>query len=410
MKQLVSLVLAGGLCPVIALAQDAEPGGVFFTFDFGQSFEATSDSDLETPEEEDSVQGITDIRFGAVTETRSQRLSFDLGTGIRATEDELTNEDVSLRFAYSRNSADAVFDTSISALRSDISFLRDASDFINADGVLVLPDDFEDLTGSGIRIATTVAASLRWGETDPLGYRISASQQLLRYEDASAALAESDTNTVGAGVRLNINEVTTGNLDLSYSETDEVGAPSEDRLTLSTNLVFSRPLGDLTYQLSTSRNETDDVFWAGSISRSLALPRGSLAGSVGIVEADDGETRPTGSISFSYPRPTGQIDLSAARSLSPGGDRGTTTLRATFAQAVTPVSGMRFEITYAEASDPDRSDVLASGEVSGSYAVELNRLWEFNVGARINLRDDDGTRSRSNTVFAGLNRTISWRP
>ncbi|MEL6838761.1 MAG: hypothetical protein AAFP85_05680 [Pseudomonadota bacterium] len=410
MKKLFGLVLVGGLYPCAAITQEAEPGGVFFTLDIGQTLEASTDRDLSTPEDEDGVEGLTSFRFGAVTETRTQRLSFGLGGGARAFDGELTNDDISLGLAYSRNSADSLLETSLSAVQANIEFLRDASDFINDDGVLVLPDDFEDLVGTGTRTATTFAASLRWGETNPIGYRIALSQQLLRYQDASAALLDTDTGTISAGARLNINEVTTGNLDLSYTQTDEVGEAADDRLTLGSSITFARPLGNLTYRLSTSRNEDDDVFWAGSISRRLELPRSALSGSIGVVEDDDGDVRPVGDITFAYPRPTGQIELSAARTLAPGDDRGTTTLRAVYAQAVTPVSNLQFEINVGAASEPDGSDRLATGAVSGSYGIELGEFWQLDVGARHNIRDDDGSRSQSNTLFVALNRVISWRP
>ncbi|MEL6681422.1 MAG: hypothetical protein AAFQ09_02110 [Pseudomonadota bacterium] len=410
MKKQLCLVVVCGLLPLATVAQEAEPGGVFFTFDVSQSFEASSDRDLTTPEDEDALESVTDFQFGAVTETRSQRLSFGLGSGVRITDGELSTEDVSLRLGYNRNSADAILDTSLNSVRADIEFLRDATDFIGDDGVLILPDDFEDLTGTGTRTATTFSASLRWGETTPIGYRLSLSQEALRYEDASADLLDSDTSTIAAGLRLNINEVTTGNLSLTYTQIDEEGEPDEDRLTLGSSLTFARPLGDLTYRLSTSRDEEDSVFWAASIDRRLALARSALAGSVGVVEDDTGDIRPVGSIEFTYPRPTGQIQLNAARTLAPGADRGTTTLQATYIEATSPISNIRFEITIGQTSDPDGSDSLATGTLSGSYGIELTPLWQLSLGARHDIRDDDGSRSRSNTAFLTLDRAISWRP
>ncbi|MDX8353116.1 hypothetical protein [Cognatiyoonia sp. IB215182] len=410
MRKRIGLILAGGLCPVVLTAQEAEPGGVFFTFDINQSLEASTDRDLSTPEEEDEVEATLGLRFGAVTETRTDRLAFGLGTDFRALEGDVSNDDASIRLSYDRNSADAVINASVSAIRSDIEFLRDASDFINDEGEIELPDDFEDLTGTGTRTSSTIAAGLRWGETAPLGYRVSFSQQFLRYEDASAALADSDTGSVSAGLRLNFNEVTTGNLDLSYTQTDEVGEPLEDRLTLSGSVTVDRPLGDLTFQLSSSRDEADDIFWAGSVSRRLALPRSAISGSLGVVEDEFGDARVTGSLGYSLPRPAAQIDLSANRSLPPGGDRTTTTLRGTYAQELTPISNMVFEVTFGEARDPDGSDRLATGSVTGRYAVELTPVWSFSLGAGINLRDEDGTERRSNSLFLGLERPISWRP
>ena len=404
------LVLLTCLYPLASFAQEAEPGGVFFTFDVGQTFEGTTDRDLETTAKESGVDSITSLSFGAVTETRAQRLSFNIGTSMRISDGEFSTDATTARLAYTRNSANAVFDVSLSTRREDIEFLRDATDFINEDGVIELPDDFDDLIGSGIRSETTLDTSFRWGEIEPIGYSLRASLSTLRYEDASAALVDSDSATLGFGVRLNINEVTTGNIELSYTQSQDEGGPVTDTTTLSTSLTFSRPLGDLTTRLSATRDEVGDVFWAASVERDFALSNGSLRGQVGLVQDENGDARPTGSIAFSYPRPTGQFDLSARHSLSAGDDRVTTAISASYRQDLSPISGMRVGFDFGQANDPDGSDPLFTGSLSVSYEVSLTEVWQMNVGARANLRDDDGTRTNSTSVFLTLERPFSWRP
>lgn len=410
MKRVISPFLLASCFPLAGLAQEAEPGGVYYTLDISQSFEASSDRDLATVEEESGLDSISALSFGAVSETRASRLSFELGTNLRYSEDEFTDDGLNAELAYSRNSADALLDVSLTSRREDIAFLRDASDFINADGEIELPDDFDDLTGSGIRALTTLAASLLWGETAPVGYRLSASQRILRYEDASTALVDSDSATFGVGLRLNINEVTTGNIELSYSQTDEVGSALTDTTTLSGALTFVRPLGDLTTRISAARDEVGDVFWAASVAREYALPDSSLSGALGLVEDEGGDARLTARVAFSLPRPTGQIDLSAVHSLAAGDDRATTTLSASYLQELSPVSNMRIGFDFGQTSDPDGSDTLATGGLSASYGISLTEVWQLNVGARANVRDDDGTRTRSTTVFVTLARPFSWRP
>ncbi|MFT6076387.1 MAG: hypothetical protein ACJAZ1_003320 [Yoonia sp.] len=410
MNRTIRLALFACLCPFASPAQEAEPGGVFFTFDIGQTFEGTTDRDLETTAKESGVDSLTSLSFGAITETRAQRLSFDLGTDLRISEGDFSSDATNVRLAYTRNSANAVFDVSLSSRREDIAFLRDASDFINDEGEIELPDDFDDLTGAGIRAETTLSASLRWGEIDPIGYSMRASLQTLRYDDASVTLVDSDTATLGFGLRLNINEVTTSNIDLSYSQTDEVGSAVTDTTTLGAALTFARPLGDLTTGISITREDDGDVFWSASVEREFALPIGSLRGELGLVEDESGDARLTGGIAFSFPRPTGQIDLAAFHSLSAGDDRATTTISASYLQDLSPISGMRVGFDFGQTSDSDGGDVLSTGSLSVSYEVSLTDVWQLNVGARANLRDDDGTRTRSNSVFLTLERPISWRP
>ena len=131
MKPTFRLALFACLCPFASPAQEAEPGGVFFTFDVGQTFEGTTDRDLETTAKESGVDSLTSLSFGAVSETRSQRLSFNLGTDLRISEGDFSADATTARLAYTRNSANAVFDVSLTSRREDIAFLRDASDFIN---------------------------------------------------------------------------------------------------------------------------------------------------------------------------------------------------------------------------------------------------------------------------------------
>jgi hypothetical protein len=404
------LVLLSCFCPLASFAQEAEPGGVFFTFDLGQTFEGTTDSDLETTPKESGVDSITSLSFGAVSETQAQRLSFNLGKSMRISDGEFSTDATTARLAYTRNSANAVFDVSLSTRGEDIEFLRDASDFINDDGEIELPDDFDDLIGGGIRAETTLAASLRWGETEPIGYSLRASLRTLRYDDASTALVDSDSATLGFGLRLNINEVTTGNIELSYSQTDEVGSPITDSTTLSAALTFARPLGDLATRVSATQDEAGDIFWAASGDRDFALPSGRLRGELGLVEDASGDPRLTGGIAFSIPRPTGQIDLSAFHSLSAGDERASTTISASYRQDLSPISGMRVGFDFGQTSDTDGGDVLRTGSLSVSYEVSLTDVLQLNVGARANLRDDDGTRTRSNSLFVTLERPISWRP
>lgn len=410
MKRVISLVLATSLCSLAASAQEAEPGGVYFTFDLGQTFIGSTDRDLETTEAEDGLESVTTLGFGAVTETRTQRLSFNLDTTYSLTEDEFTDEGIVARLAYNRESVDSTFDFALERRREDIAFLRDATDFIDGSGVIVLPDDFDDLTGTGIRNETTLTATFTWGDTAPIGYSLSGSQTTLRYEDASAALVDTNTATIALGLRLNINEVTTSNIGLSYTESEDIGGPTTDTTTLSGALTFARPLGALTTGISVSRDETDDVFWAASVSREYALPNGSLSGELGLVEDEIGDLRLTGGIAFSYPLPAAEITLSADHSLDPGDDRAATTFSANYLQELSPVSSMQVGFDFGQTSDPDGSDVLATGSLSASYGYSINDLWQVNVGASADFREDAGVRTNSTSIFLSLDRQFSFRP
>ncbi|KQI73369.1 hypothetical protein AN191_00210 [Loktanella sp. 5RATIMAR09] len=398
------------LCPVAASAQEAEPGGVFFTFGLGQTFIASTDRDLETTEAEDGLESVTDLSFGVVTETREQRLSFDLDTAFSFTEDEFADEGIVARLAYSRNSADASLDFSLEGRREDIAFLRDATDFLDDDGVIVLPDDFDDLTGTGFRNQTTLSVALTWGDTAPVGYSLSGSLTTLRYDDASAALVDNDSGTIALGMRLNINEVITSNIGLSYTQSDDADAPVTETTTLSGALVFARPLGALTTGVSVSRDEEDETFWAASVARDYTLPNGSLRGELGVVEDEFGDVRLTGGLAFRYPLPAAEITLSADHSLAAGDDRAATTFSANYLQELSPVTSMQVGFDFGQTSDPDGSDVIATGSLSASYGYSINEFWQVNVGASFDFREDDGVGTDSTSIFLALDRQFSFRP
>ncbi len=411
MKKLLGLCVVVTLSPMALFAQEAEPGGVFFTFDFSQSVEGNSDTDLATSEAESGFDSITSFNFSAVTETRAERLSFDLGSGVRLTDDGAAADDTTVRLAYSRNSADALFDISLEATRSDISFLRDAADFIGPDGELELPDDFDELSGEGIRTFTSFATSLAWGETNPVGFELGISGGFLRYNDAGAGLVDRDSWRVATGTRLNINEVTVGNIGLSYEASDEVGMSLEERVTLDGALTFERPLGDLTARLGATRDEDEDVFWSGSIERDYALSNASLAGSIGFAQDADRDTRPTARIMYTQSlRPISQIELSAVYSIDPGESSTSTTVRANYLQELSADSGMSVEFGFVQTSEPDGSDALGIASLTASYGVSVTELWQVTAGAQMNARFESGDHTRGNVLFFTLERPFSWRP
>lgn len=410
MKHFASFLLLSGIFPLTAVAQEAEPGGVYFTFDLGQSLTVSSDRDLATAEDESGFDSITSLGFGAVTETRSERLSFDLATGVRIRDSEIASDDGEARLAYSRNSADAELELSAGWTRADIAFLRGITDFIDDDGALILPGDFDELTGTGIREFTTASASIRWGDTAPVGYSLSFAQELLRYEDASATLIDADTTSLGAGLRLDLNEVTTANIDLGFTWVDEAGASLEESIAFSGALTFDRPVGDLTTRISATRDDAGTVFWSGSVARSLTLPSGSLAAEFGLSESDTSGAEVIGQIAYSHALPAGLIELGVETTVPAGGDSRTTTLQARYSHDLTPVSRMQVRFDFGEARELDGSSDFATGGISASYGVSLTEFWQFNIGARTDAREDDGVRSSSNTLFVALDRTFSWRP
>ncbi|WP_108813418.1 hypothetical protein [Loktanella sp. Alg231-35] len=410
MRHFSNLLVLTCLCPSVGLAQEADPGGVFFTFDFSQEFEASTDSDLVTEEVEDGLVSTTSLDFEAVTETRTQRLAFELGTDLRIDEDDIVLDSNTVGLTYARTGADAEFEASLAFQRADISFLRDITDFIGDDGVIVLPDDIDELTGSGFRNTSTFATSLSWNETAPIGYSFGVGVETLRYEDASTALVDSDMATVDVGVRFDLSAVITANVALGFERLEEDGEAAENTQSLSTALTFDRPLGDLTARLTASRDDDGDTFWAAVLERSFAVPGGNFEGALGVAEDEVGDAQVTARLSYDKDIPSGLVSVSAERDVGAGADSGTTTLQASYERDLSPITNIRFGFDFGQSEEFDSDTTIATGGVSIRYGYELTPLWELNVGARADARDDDGLRTNSSTIFLSLDRVYSWRP
>lgn len=410
MSQFWKITAIACVFPLAVSAQEDQSGGVSVSFGIDQRFDANSDADLSTPEAERGFTGLTSLRLGALTETRTERFSIDLSTSLRLTEDTSESGDTSLRFAYGRNSADSALALSARTTRSDIAFLRSASDFVDADGTLVLPDDFDDLVGTGTRSVTLLGASLRWGETDPVGYSVGVNQEILRYSGAAATLLDRTITGVDTGLRLNINQVTTARINLNFSQTDEDESSREDRISLRGGLTFERPLGDLTGQFAATRVNDGDLFWSASLGRNITLADQSFDGLLGVTEDGDGDVAVRGSVGYSRALSRGQVGLRANSEVDSGEALRKTTVQANYSFEVNPLQNLQFSFTYGRSEDSDDNSDLATASLSAAYGIRLTSDVQVNLGASASQRDDNGVRSDNQSVFITLGRSFTRRP
>ncbi len=395
---------------LIPFAVSAQEGGVSVNFGVDQRFEANSDVDLTTEDADPGFTGITSLSFGAVTETRTQRLSADLFTDLRLSEVDFERGETGVSLAYTRQGVDSALSLSATTTFSEIAFLRTATDFVNSEGVLVLPEDFDDLIGTGTRITTRLGASLSWGENDPIGYSVGLNQSLLRYENANDSLLNSTATSASTGVRLNLNPVTTARFDLNYSQTDEDESAREDRLSFNGAVTFDRPLGDLTGRASATRTNDDDVFWSMSVARSLTVADQSVNGSFGLVEADDGDFYPTATVGYTYALPDGQIGLSARSNVNSGGSQRQSTVQANYSHTVNELQNLQFSFEFGRADDFDDDTSIATGTLTAAYGIRLTQDVQINLGATASVRDDDGTTSDNQSLFVTFGRSLTSRP
>nr|WP_325249954.1 hypothetical protein [Amylibacter sp.] len=407
MNHFFRIVILTGLSPAAGLAQDAEPGGLSFTFGLRQQFEAFTDRSLSVAGEDPGGRSTTILTFGALTETRQERLELEFGTQL---SDGLIRTNTTADLSYHRTSANAVIDLTAEWVQSDLAFLRSASSFVDADGIVVLPDDLGQLTSTGTRTATTFGASIRWGYLRPLGASLELRHRIQDYDNARATLADGTTTTLSGGLRFNINPVTTANLNLRYNSIDDDGSTVENNAILRGGLTFDRPLGRLVAQITVAHNDDSETRWAASVNRQFELPRSDLDITLGVAQDDSATAQLIGRIAYGYDLPEGRIEFSTGHDLTAGSDRRNTTLQASFTQVLTPISNLQLLLDYARARDTDEDADIAVGTISASYGLQLTPDWSVNFGARSDLRKDSGTASRSHSVFMVLGRSLTWRP
>ena len=178
-KTIRRAVLLGTLCLPIVPALAQEGGGVLYTFGLSQDFEFGDNLELDVPEAGTSAFADTNLSFGIVSERENQQL--DLGMGLSLTLQDTPSTDGTdgsidqpfIDLSYSRQAPNATLDIDASYDQQSVDRLN-LSDFATSEDGLVLPEDFDNLTGAGDREAYDASISLALGTNAPLGFNLSA--------------------------------------------------------------------------------------------------------------------------------------------------------------------------------------------------------------------------------------------
>jgi len=197
--------LAFGLVAAPALAQQ---GGVVLGFTLSQRFEASENQALDPVSVGTTWRSDTRLGFNISSETRNEVLSARVSGALRAVDAPGTVDDESFGFAdpdaafsYLRRGATGQFSFDASLTSRDVAFLT-AADLVGEDGGIILPEDLEDLTGTGTRRQARVSAALRGGDGTPFGYGLRAAYTRIDYIDVSStSLFDSERLDLGADAR-----------------------------------------------------------------------------------------------------------------------------------------------------------------------------------------------------------------
>jgi len=415
-------LLCAALCGAApaALAQQTGRGGVELSFDLSQRVQATRNLDLDPVSQGTTFRADTQLGFSALSETRTDRIFARASGALRAVEAPGTAEDESFGFAdpdlalsYLRRGATARFEFDARLATREIAFL-DAADFLAPDGTPVLPEDLEDLRGTGTRQQARISAALRGGEGGPFGYGLRAAYTRVDYSDvSSASLFDSDRLDLGADLRLDVAADRRVTLGARYSlyEDDDPATGRRETLGLTAGIAVDRPLGTLSLALGADVIEEGTRFTV-STGLDRALPLGGVTLRIGATRSAGGELGLTGEAGFARELPLGRIGARLSRSYSAGANDAetlVTSVSADWQQELTPLAGVTLDIAYIDSQDTRTDETLSTASLGATFSYALTPDWSLDLGYRRRFRNDEAAGTgwaSSDTVYLGVGRSF----
>lgn len=313
-----------------------------------------------------------------------------------------------LSFGYDRTSAGEKLALGATVRRDEVEDLADLSQFVDENGVIILPPDFDLLSGTGIRNQVSASAALSLRQNRPFSYGVSVAVDDLSYEDTTdPALVDSRRVTVGLNAGFALPGQRTITAGLRYSALDEDGSPLSETLGFDLAATANRPRGPITAGLSLDQTD-DGIRSSARVGRTLTFPSGSVSGSLGVARSDTGDLSPTLNLSFQRTSPGGTVRLAATQALRAGSDDQdelASTVSAGFSRALTPRTSLSLSALLA-ATEPAGSDAdpTRAADLGASVSYALSQAWALDSGIRGRIRDNGTDVTRSTTVFVGLSR------
>ncbi len=430
-------------------------------FGIAERLEYGRNLSLDVPDPGNGFIASTILSFGLSSETRTQTLELDAVTGLRLqdlpdNEDSFDIGDARLDFGYTREAANSGLELDAEFLRFDIGFLRSLSDFEDEDGFIVLPGDFADLTGDGTRNEYSYGLAFDGGRQNLIGYRFSLAGSGLRYTDTTdPGLSDNDRIEGDVGLSFALSPVTTATVDIGaerfdedddeeterdtdviafgllhefssvtrleaaigYTDIDErqviSGDSSESGLIGNVGVVHDVSNGSVSALWDTSRTIAGrlDRFLLG---RSLAVPDGSLAATLGAARRPGGSVDAIGSLAYDQDYGPNTLRVRLSRDILSDEDDdyfAATVVDVGYIWGLTPLSQFAVRAAYAVSEETSTSSRVEFTSVSAVFSHDLGQDWNFNAGVNYRIRDEeDFGRATSPLVFAGIGKSFLWRP
>jgi len=380
--------------------------------------ESQSNRTLDPVDARSSTQATVDLSLGVLSETRTQRFTFDLGGQLRhltGSSDDINSNGLvnpSAAVSYDRSSAKARLSLSAFIRETDL-----------ADSTFDLDPETLQLVvfeGTATRRSSAISAQLNWRDDAPLGFGVLARYETNTFRGGDAtgvngsALNDSRRLTLGATVRFDINEATRLNTALTYSGFEEDGvAGTRDTWSLGNDLTIDRPRGPVTFGLDITDTPTGTRI-ATRVGQSIEYPLGVLSGQVGVSRSSAGDTVLTGQMNLSRALPQGTLSLGLARNVSSSvledAEQISTSLSLRYTHELSELSNLSLNADWAKAEQSSTGIDTLNASITATYSRSLTEDWNINVGARHRFRDDSTIgNASSNEVFLNLRREFLTR-
>jgi hypothetical protein len=404
-----------------AAAQDGGPGPRM-TFGVDQVFDANDNLDLDIDSLGTSVQSVTGLSFGLISETDISSLVFGAATGIRilngpdsneTVELDLDNTDITL--GYDRAVANSALTVDGIYTMNQIDEALTLGDFNTGANV---PQDLGQLNGTGQRRFYSLDGGLTFGLQDRVGYELTAGFNGLDYANTTdPGLTGNNRASAGAALLLELSPVDQGRIGLTWGDYNSFDPDIEDSTNLNLDLGVTRELPNGTVGIAVFSDDysTEGNSRAGfSLSGATDLPEGAVSGSIGATRLEGYDPELTGALSWQQNLPNSAFNLGFIRDLQNDADnvpQYVTGMNFAYDVALNPLSQLGFDISYALIEDTLSPDQTQTASLSAVYSRDLTEDWALDLGYTYSQRDENSDgMARSNSVFLGLRRAWELRP
>lgn len=426
---LAVLTLAGTAVIHAASAQDLSDSTLTATI--SQSLEVDSNYDLDDPSPGTSYYG--DTRFGLVylntTPTQALELGFD--TGLRGLS--RPDEDFEWTFAspstaslgYANEWASGSLAVDARYRQTQVDFDRPLDDFVTDEGIIVVPDDLDQLTGDTIERRTDGSFVLALATDAPSSYEFALSATNFDYSDDASDRIPRTTVAGSALWQLRLTPVLSSALLGSYylyqahrgEETEvrvgEVDAgviyEPDENLYIAAGLGYAHRVREET--IGGDRETTEDD--SGPSARALVrYDTENLALSFnGRVTAAAPSTRFNGTLRAVWDLPRGNLNARLFQRYT--GNSSDEEVRVTgvgigLVRDINTVSRVGLDFAWAlqvDQDDPDEPDINRT-DVTARYIYDVTDTVSAEVGYQFRNRVEDPEDATSNSVFLVIGKTF----